>query len=99
MNKTKCIRCGKEIECEEIKPFALCDECFNKYYVPAKSGISINCLICSEEVELTGEEARHGVSIKVCDKCGQAVIEMRKQIEKKKQKEKASTPNNICAMH
>ena len=57
-----------------------------------------SCLVCGEDVLVYGYEAEHGC-YKICDKCKQAVIKMRKQIEKKKQKENASTPNNICAMH
>ena len=57
-----------------------------------------SCLICGEDVTVYGYEAEHGC-YKICDKCKQAVMKIRTQLEKKKQKEKASTPNNICAMH
>lgn len=57
-----------------------------------------SCLICGEDVLVYGYEAEHGC-YKVCDKCKQAVLKTRTQLEKKKQKEKESVQNNICAMH
>lgn len=64
--------------------------------------LSVPCLICEEPVRLSPLEemvCRNGTIVKVCNKCKQAVMEIRTQLEKKKQKEKASAPNNICAMH
>ena len=64
--------------------------------------LSVPCIICEEPVYLSPLEemvCRNGTIVKVCNECKHAVMEMRKQIEKKKRKEKASTPNNICAMH
>lgn len=49
--------------------------------------ISIACIICGEAVPLSEEEAmslRHGHHIhsKVCDKCKQAVLYLRKEMDK-----------------
>lgn len=47
--------------------------------------LATSCLICGEDVPVYGYEAEHGC-YKICDKCKQAVIEVRKQLEKKQQK-------------
>ena len=77
MNKTRCVHCGKEFDNYVGYSLNRCIDCIEKDFVPEKSGISINCLICNEEVELTGEDVRYGVSVKVCDKCKEAVMKMR----------------------
>ena len=100
MKIVKCEKCGKEFENHIGVSLPFCIDCIEKDFVPAKSGISVNCLICSEEAELTGEEARNGFYIKVCDKCKQAVMRMRDKNQKKKSNNtKNDCPNNICDMH
>ena len=50
----------------------------------AKASIGVECLICEQNVLLTGFEkmmARNYSIYKVCDKCKQAVMKMRETIE------------------
>lgn len=74
-----------------------------RYIARAFGQDKVHCIICDEEIQLSDDEFGYVLSgkriYKVCDKCKHAVMEMRKQLEKKKRKEKASAPNNICAMH
>ena len=51
-----------------------------------KSYLCTSCLICGESVPLTEREElqiRHGMNIhsKICDKCREAILYMRKQME------------------
>lgn len=48
--------------------------------------LCMSCLICGESVVLTQEEELslqygHSVHSKICDKCKQAILHIRKQIE------------------
>lgn len=93
MSKAICIKCGKEMEYERFQCPIMCDECekelWNKLkignatvdttYVTSKLEISIPCLICNELIKLADYESRD--SVKVCDKCKQAVMKMRETIE------------------
>lgn len=45
--------------------------------------VGILCLICGEIIPLTESEVEY-VKVKVCDKCKQAVLWTRKEMEKKK---------------
>ena len=52
-----------------------------------KVSIGVACIVCGESVELTDNECLalsrgHNIESKVCDKCKEAIIYMRKQIEK-----------------
>lgn len=54
---------------------------------PKNIGFGVGCLICGETVPLTDNEVemlRHNMHIhsKVCDKCKQAVLHIRKQLER-----------------
>ena len=51
-----------------------------------ESHFSVSCIICGESVELTQDEElmlKNGISVgpKVCEKCKQAVLHMREQME------------------
>ena len=87
MNKTYCVKCGKEIEYEGFFCPVRCLECDNKQsevssefniraYIDSMIKVSVPCLICGEMIK---ECERF--EVKVCDKCKQAVITMREQIE------------------
>ena len=99
MSKAICIKCGKEMEYEGFQSPVMCDECEKKFwdklkignatvdtvYTTSKLKLAIPCLICNELIELADYESRD--SVKVCDKCKQAVMKMREQYEDKGDKD------------
>lgn len=94
MNKTYCVDCHKEIEYKGFCCPTRCYECANKSltshsivdweYVSAKISVGVPCVICGETVILTPNEemaSRYKTIVKVCDKCKQAIMKIREQIE------------------
>ena len=95
MNKTYCSKCGKEIEYKGFCCPTMCKECDDKWTseriftvkVPTHEEIYsehpeyTKCLICDEPILLEYREYANKWFYKVCDKCKQAVITKREQIE------------------
>lgn len=60
-----------------------------------KDGIGVDCLICGEGIPLNENEKMdilHGgrIVIKICDKCKEAVLAMRREIQKRREDEEDS---------
>lgn len=93
MNKTYCVQCGKEIEYEGFYCPTMCKECESKQiYATAESDMSVDrrykirCIICNEGIQLSDSEfellfCTGKVNRLVCDKCKQAVMQVRKGIK------------------
>lgn len=89
----KCV-CGHEMTKAEWKNQYVCHRCGRTklIYEITKAKLGIACIVCYEPVELTPNEEvalNYGrpIGSKVCDKCKQAILHIRKQIEQENEHE------------